>query len=64
MCVWNSRGRNSDDDVLSGQFGKVDLLLEGVDLDVDIGSGVTDLDRSGSDEGGEGLVGSSGGSGE
>lgn len=64
MCQKDVRGRNSDDDVLAGQLGEVDLLLKVVDLDVDIGGGITDLDGSGSDEGSESLVGSSGGRGE
>jgi hypothetical protein len=63
-CVFDSRGRNGNDNVLSGQFGKVDLLLQRVDLDVNIGSGITSLDWGGSDEGGESLVGGLSGSGE
>jgi hypothetical protein len=60
----DSRGGNGDDDVLAGQLGEVDLLLQGVDLDLNIGYGVSDLDRGSSDEGGESLVGSLSGSGE
>lgn len=56
MRVFDSRGRNGNDNVLSGQFGKVDLLLQRVDLDVNIGGGITSLDRGGSNEGGESLV--------
>ena len=64
MCVFDSRGRNGDDNVLSGQLGEVDLLLQRVDLDVNIGSGITSLDGGGSDEGGESLVGGLSGSSE
>jgi len=64
MCVFDSRGRNGNDDVLSGQLGEVNLLLQRVDLDVNVRGGITSLDGGGSDEGGESLVGGLSGSSE
>lgn len=60
----DSRSGDENDNVLSGQLGKVELLLHVVDLDLDIWDGITSLQRRSSGERGESLVGGLCGSGE
>lgn len=58
------RSGDNNDHVLAGQLGKVELLLHVVDLDLDIGDGITGLDGRGSDQRGKSLVGGLGSSGK
>ena len=51
-----ARSWDQNENVLAGQLGQVDLLLHVVDLDLDIGDRVSDLEWCGSGEGGESLV--------
>jgi hypothetical protein len=51
------RSGNKNNDVLAGQLGEVELLLHVVDLDLDVGDGITSLDGGCGNEGGESLVG-------